>query len=147
MFGFPLVIRGDNGPQFSSSIFASFCHTWGIEWCPSSPYNPQSNGLAERTVRTLKETLLKLPKVDISTTEALEVILLLRNTPREDGASPAMRMFSRVLRTRIPTRVDITPPIDFIKHDLKRADSRSRQESLRFASSRHQRQRSKLHGR
>ena len=45
-FGWPLIIRSDNRPQFRSK-FTFFCKAHGITHELSSPYNPESNGLAE----------------------------------------------------------------------------------------------------
>lgn len=96
-FGFPRVIRSDNGPQFRSD-FTEFCKTHGIRHETSSPYNPKSNGLAEAAVKNCKMLLLKCPD-DASMRNAL---LEFRNTPRMDGSSPAQRFFGRRQRTTIP---------------------------------------------
>ena len=44
-FGIPEKFESDQGPQFGSSEFQSFLNQWGVEWTPSSPHYPQSNGL------------------------------------------------------------------------------------------------------
>ena len=53
-FGWPLVIRSDNGPQFRSE-FSYFCQAHGIMHELSSPYNPESNGLAKAAVKKHEE--------------------------------------------------------------------------------------------
>ena len=52
-FGWPLIIHSDNGPQFRSE-FSYFCQAHGITHELSSPYNPESNGLAEAAVKNMK---------------------------------------------------------------------------------------------
>ena len=52
-FGWPTHIRTDGGPQFRSE-FKEFCTAHGITHELSSPYNPESNGLAEAAVKSLK---------------------------------------------------------------------------------------------
>ena len=52
-FGWPLVIRSDNGPQFRSE-FGFFCRAHGITHELSSPCNPESNGLAEAAVKNME---------------------------------------------------------------------------------------------
>ena len=47
-FGIPQIIVSDNGPQFTSSEFESFCVQNGIHHKRTPPYHPASNGLVER---------------------------------------------------------------------------------------------------
>ena len=47
----PDLIWSDGGPQFTSSLLASFLHT------TSSPHYPQSNGKAESTVKSMKKII------------------------------------------------------------------------------------------
>ena len=55
----PETLMSDNGPQFDSNQMREFAERYGIELVSSSPHYPQSNGLAERTVKTIKQMLLK----------------------------------------------------------------------------------------
>ena len=52
--GIPSVLMSDNGPQFDSSDMKKFADTYGFNHITSSPHYPQSNGLVERTVKTIK---------------------------------------------------------------------------------------------
>lgn len=76
----------DNGPQFSGLIFKAFARQYGFEHVTSSPYYPQSNGLAEKALQIVKCLLKKAA-------EAREdphlAILNYRSTPLEGGKSPA----------------------------------------------------------
>ncbi|KII65233.1 Gag-Pol polyprotein [Thelohanellus kitauei] len=56
-FGVPHKIITDQGRQFESTIFKKLCHGLSIEKARTSAYHPQSNGVAERCVKTLKERL------------------------------------------------------------------------------------------
>lgn len=42
------VIRSDNGTEYTSDMFNSFCEEAGIEHQLSVPYSPQQNGVGER---------------------------------------------------------------------------------------------------
>ena len=49
--GVPSVLMSDNGSKFDSSVMKEFANTYGFQHITSSPHYPQSNGLAERTVK------------------------------------------------------------------------------------------------
>ena len=57
--GVPNIIVSDSGPQYTSAEFKDFMKPWQIEHRISSPRNPQSNGMAERCVQTMKASLIK----------------------------------------------------------------------------------------
>ncbi len=61
---------------------------------------PQSNGLAERTVQTVKN-LLK--KAKASNQDPYLSLLSYRNTPGQQTGSPAQLLMNRRLRTDLPT--------------------------------------------
>ena len=54
-YGVPATLLSDNGPQFSSAEMKEFCKLCYFDHVTSSPYYPQSNGMVERTVRTVKK--------------------------------------------------------------------------------------------
>ena len=88
-FGFPEIIRSDGGPQFRSE-FEAFCKANGIQKEISSPYNPQSNGLAESAV---KQTKFLIRKTGSSEDKFRPALLAWRNTPRADGVSPSQMFY------------------------------------------------------
>ncbi|XP_064458846.1 uncharacterized protein K02A2.6-like [Ornithodoros turicata] len=59
-FGLPTCIVTDNGTTFTGAAFQEFVKRNGIRHMRTAPYHPQSNGLAERAVRSVKEALKKL---------------------------------------------------------------------------------------
>ena len=55
--GIPQVVVSDNGPQYSSEEFRQFAKDYTVTHVMSSPNFPQSNGQAERGVKTVKNLL------------------------------------------------------------------------------------------
>jgi transposase InsO family protein len=51
------ILRSDNGGEYTSKEFVSFCRDAGIKRELTTPYNPQQNGVAERKNRTIMEAM------------------------------------------------------------------------------------------
>ena len=86
----------DNGPQFSSTLFAKFAEAYGFTHILTSPRYPQANGEVERAVQSVKNLLKK-------TSDPYKALMAYRATPLESGLSPAELPMGRKIRTRIPT--------------------------------------------
>ncbi|XP_062545329.1 uncharacterized protein K02A2.6-like isoform X1 [Armigeres subalbatus] len=89
-FGLPDVVVTDGGPPFNSFPFIKFLENQGIKVMKSPPYNPQSNGQAERMVRLIKEVFKKYlldPQMQSLDTEERMYNFLFnyRNICLEDG--------------------------------------------------------------
>ena len=97
--GIPERFISDNGPQYSSYEFADFSKQWNFQHVTSSPRYPRSNGLAERTVQTIKGILNKC-KADGQDIDL--AFLTYRTTPLDIGFSPSQLLMSRRLRSNIP---------------------------------------------
>ena len=59
--GVPSQFVSDNGPLFDCFVMKVFAETYGFRHITSRPYYPQSNGLAERAVKTVKQLLQTAP--------------------------------------------------------------------------------------
>ena len=57
--GLPEEVVSDNGPQFTSTGYPEFMRENGIKHTLVLPYHPQSNGAAKRSVRVVKDALIK----------------------------------------------------------------------------------------
>ena len=127
LFGAPKEIVSDNGPQFSGSDFQNFIKDWDIRHTPSSPYHPKSNGLAERTVQTVKHLIKKCTD---TSTEISKALLHLRATPIDASTkSPAELMFGRPVATTCPSRTEpLAQHIDTRNHLFNRLQTHSGQE-------------------
>ena len=114
MFGKPLKFRSDGGSQFDSMEMRKFLEEKNIQHGQSSPYNPRSNGHAERNVKILKELLLKTNS-EIHSEQFLDGISQIRNTPRADGISPCQVVFGRSIRTILPTLTEALGTNEFLE--------------------------------
>lgn len=107
-FGIPKTVVSDNGPQFVSAVFREFLARNGVQHLKTAPYHPQSNGLAERAVRTIKEGLKKNPGTNLNT-RISQFLFRYRRTPVKDGKSPAEHLLGYQIRTKMDC---ITPEQD-----------------------------------
>ena len=69
-YGWPKYIRSDGGPQFRKE-FADFCKSNGMNHELSSPYNPESNSLAEAAVKNMKAIVTRCNKLGEDTDTAI----------------------------------------------------------------------------
>ena len=56
-FGIPKTFLSDNGAKFVSGNFEQWCEPQGIRRRESPVHHPRSNGLAEKTVQTVKRAV------------------------------------------------------------------------------------------
>ena len=106
--GIPDIIITDNGPQFSSHEFKQFAQNYQFEHRTTSPYHPQSNGMAEKSVQTVKN-LMKKALHDKK--DPYLALLDYRNTPQSDNVgSPVQRLMGRRTKTLIPTTKVLLKP-------------------------------------
>ena len=89
------VLISDNGPQFITSEMEAFASSYNFKHITSSPHHPQSNGQAERTVKTVKALFE-------SANDLCMALLSYRATPFPwYGLSPAELLMGRRVRTSV----------------------------------------------
>ena len=97
--GYPNAIISDNGPQFRTE-FQDYCRRNQIKFQTSSPYNHQSNGLAESAVKAAKRLLKKSD----SPTDFKVRLQAWRNVPSStDKVSPSEKFFGFKQRHGLPS--------------------------------------------
>ena len=95
-FGVPEIVMSDNGPQFDAQAFDDFAKSYNFKHTTSSPEYPQSNGLVERTVKTVKR-LIKESK------DPYMALMTYRSTPFPwCQKSPAELLMGRCIRGNVP---------------------------------------------
>ena len=108
--GVPQQLMTDNAAYFTSREFREFARKWDFCHVTSSPLYPQSNGLAERAVRSAKHLLEKCAR---DGTDIDAALLSLRNMPMDGLPSPAQSLLSRRTRAFIPmTKAMYSPEVD-----------------------------------
>lgn len=109
------------GLNFSNVAFRRFASDYGFEHATSSPRYPRGNGLAERTVQTIKGILQKSA---FSGEDLYLGLLAFRTTPHETtGVSPAQMLMGRRLRSRLPARTSQLEPALVDTERAKEADA------------------------
>ena len=115
--GLPKKIQSDNGSEFHNNLLNTLFRLTGVPQVFITPYNPRSDGKVERTVQTIKQTIVKL----LQGASALWplyipfVQLMYNNKVQElTGSSPFALMFGRKLNeiidyTRSPTPLPMAP--------------------------------------
>lgn len=125
MHGLPDVIVSDGGPPYNSYAFVNFLEKQGIKVFKSPPYNPPSNGQAERLVRTVKDVLKKFlidsELAHLNLEDQINLFLInYRNTcVAKDESFPAEKIFTY----KPKTLVDLLNPKNHYKKQLVQKDN------------------------
>lgn len=103
-FGIPMSFVSDNGTCFTASEFREFLKANGVYHSLIAPGHPQTNGLAENAVKTVKQALIKALGRGTRSNEAVDkalqdILMQYRNTPHcTTEVSPAKVLLGRELR-------------------------------------------------
>ncbi len=127
--GIATKLVSDNGPQYSSHLFAKFSKEWGFEHVTISPGNSRANGKAEKSVGIAKKMMIKCHEDKTSFQNAL---LNYRNTPGEQGGSPAQRLFGRRTKTKLPTTGALLKPQTQSPEQVQKQIAQRRETAKRY---------------
>jgi hypothetical protein len=101
-FGVPRLLVSDNAPEFSCSELNLWLQAIGCRLLHSPEYHPQSNGVAERAVRTIKDALKCFNPAKCSAQAYLHRLLFVhRNSASRGAKTPADLMIGRTVRCPI----------------------------------------------
>ncbi|UYV60396.1 K02A2.6-like [Cordylochernes scorpioides] len=120
-FGLPELLVTDNGRQFVSSEFEEFTTINGIRHTKTSPYNPSTNGLAERYVHEFKNSLRKNQgknSIEINLQRFLFTHRAFPQTVLKE--SPAELLMKRSLRSRFSNLIPKMAKVGEVYHDAMR---------------------------
>ena len=116
IFGLPKVLVCDNGSTFTSGDFKEFAKRNGIFIKLTAPYNPSTNGQAEKFVQTLKNSIKKMCSSNKNVDSALlELLTQYRIMPHViTGKTPSELMFKRKIRNHL----DLIIPCKSVKNNV-----------------------------
>ena len=98
--GIPKILQSDNGKEFRNALLATLNRLVGIPHRFISAYNPRADGKVERTVKTVKESVVKLLQGGTALWPSyIPFVQLMYNTKVAEltGASPFCLMYGRKL--------------------------------------------------
>lgn len=98
----PQTLVSDNGPQLTSSEMKQFVANYGFQHVTTSSYHPQSNGLVERMVQTVKKLISE-------TDDSCLTLLSYRALPW-CNLSPSELLMGRRVRTDVSQSVKSLTP-------------------------------------
>ena len=88
-----------SGNPFDTAEFKKFQREWDFKLTTSSPYHPNSNGMAERNIQTVKRVRKALANKE----DPYLALLALRTTPISNvSVFPAEKLMGRDIRTTLP---------------------------------------------
>ncbi|UYV70991.1 K02A2.6-like, partial [Cordylochernes scorpioides] len=120
-FGLPELLVTDNGRQFVSSEFEEFTKINSISHTKASPYNPSTNGLAERYVREFKNSLRKNQGKDSVEIILQRFLFAHRAFPQTVlKESPAELLMKINLRSRFSNLIPKMAKVGEVYHDAMR---------------------------
>ena len=99
-YGWPETIVSHNGPCYTAEAFTKTMQEHRVNHITSSPHYPQSNGLAEKFVQTVKSLFYKAREEGADLYRAL---MIYQNTPLTSNMqSPMQILQNRTARSQLP---------------------------------------------
>ena len=99
-YGWPDTIVSDNGPCYMAEVFTKRMQEYRVNHITHSPNYPQSNGLAEKLMQTVKSLFYKAREEDADLYKGL---MIYHNTPLTSNLqSPMQILQNRSARSQIP---------------------------------------------
>lgn len=107
--GYPEKIRLDNGKQFISTEFKTYCDVKNIQHDPTTPYSPNENGEVERQNRSLLKRLRIAYNEGLDLKEELQRYLMMYYTTPHTitNKTPTQLMYGYTIRSKLPSLPDL----------------------------------------
>ena len=116
-FGIPHTLVSDNAPEFVCQEFHQWMASIGCKVVHTPEYHPQSNGLAERMVRVLKDAFKCYNPAKCSINAFIHRLLFVRrNTASRNGKTPAELLLGRTVRCPILSQFQPMQEVQYKQH-------------------------------
>ena len=99
-YGWPDTIVSDNGPCYMAEVLTKTMQEYSVNHITSSPHYPQSNGLVEKFVQTVKNLFYKAREEGTDLYKAL--MIYCNMVLRSNLQSPMQILQNRVARSQLP---------------------------------------------
>ena len=110
LFGCPQILHSDRGGEFTADVVRRLCDVLRVEKTFTSPYRPESDGMVERSNRTLQSMLRAFVNEARNDWDdhLPAVCCAYRSTPHEStGVSPFRMVFGRNITLPIDLQNDV----------------------------------------
>ena len=134
-FGYPCMLKTDNGSVFVSQKFKNYLNCNGIEHVTSPPLWPQANGAIECQNKFLMKAI-KIAHFEKRNwrEEINQFLIAYRSTPQvTTGASPYSLMFGRSMRTKLP---ELQPEFKIFDEEIRDRDWEKKLQGKHYADNR-----------
>ena len=111
-YGYPEVIKSDNGPPFNSKARPGFLRACGIKHHKITPFLPKANGQVESSNKPLTKAIKSAKNLGQSWAYAMhQLIRAYHCTPHiTTGYTPNRLLFGRDPRSKMPEAASFTHP-------------------------------------
>lgn len=119
--GCPAILLSDNGKEFKNDLIEHLCRELSINKKYSSPYRPQTNGLIERTNRTILAILAKNAYMEkLNWDKFIDIIRFNYNIRYQDNinCSPYELLYGR--KPQLPYNLELSTKKENIYERMKR---------------------------
>lgn len=103
----------DQGTNFECKAFESYCREVGVRKVRTTSYHPQCNGLAERTIKTVKQMLSGyVSNAHDNWDELLSAVTFAYNNAVHDSTryAPNQLVYNQLLPSPVDRSMNIAPP-------------------------------------
>ena len=136
-FGIPTDLHSDQGRNVDGETIRELCKWVGIDKSHSSPYHPEGNGSAERSIGSIKimiSSMCKSRKLSMHEWDTVidECTLAYNNTVNQSsGFSPAKQLFGIATRLPIDNFMQLNTKLEPVDVDLVRKNAKLNQTESR----------------